>query len=716
MIRTLAGRQVFGWLLALVLVGTAAAQGKRYETRNDFESGIIISLNNDDDKLSLTEDAEPLPFIWVPQSGMGPFVARIDTATGDVVGTYKVQPGDVDNGISKVRVDKLGNCWVSSDFGDSVCNGTMQGTLTRIGVVIGGTRVNADGSPNPNGEYLAPPYDYTTVFDRDGDGLIRTSVQGFPLEWLNEGGADTCGGVSTAEDEAILNFTRVVANEPTLLAVDRKNDVWVGGNNLDPAFRGFASAVHERISGILGTAIPGEDPVISDCGGDAGVVRPNGTLWSVGNAGSFGGLLSIETDSGEFQCRDEIDSARASAVDPTNGHIWFSRRFPNALVELDVNGDFVQQIPLDSSPEGIAVDSKGGVWVAMREFGAGGIKQVERLVPDPTRPGEYLRYMPLELPSPQMVSIDEDGLVWIGDSGGAFMGGFSDPSMYVVQPNENPPTLRGGTPAGEIINVIELGSKGLLGGLGDGTGFGVLSGTAPEGRWTVVFDSEQKGTPWGTACWESLEPRGTRIDVFVRAAEEQALLASEEFFQVQNAVSFNDIKGRFIEIQVVFAREFGAGETPVLDSLKIEAAECHMLVAEGVGDDLYRFGRSSHAFQTRLRNVYKSYPVLMESIPSITLHLPEPDETTEGSSKGGLDTRDKPWRTFHVQVVMWNPRVFPANSEQSTPGLRVDVYADGRVTSTKFGEADGQMDCEVEVTRLGGGLIELRVPFVVGGM
>jgi hypothetical protein len=85
----------------------------------------------------------------------------------------------------------------------------------------------ADGSfsADPSGQYLRGPFAYCTCVDRDGDGLIRTSTGlGDILPWGNDFGVDDAGGVSTAEDECILNYTRIVAVGARTIAIDANND------------------------------------------------------------------------------------------------------------------------------------------------------------------------------------------------------------------------------------------------------------------------------------------------------------------------------------------------------------------------------------------------------------------------------------------------------------------------------------------------------------
>lgn len=82
-------------------------------------------------------------------------------------------------------MDKLGSTWLSNRDESR----DRKGSVTRIGVILGGTRANADGSANPAGAYLKPPFAYNTCVDRDDDGLIATlRGLGDRRPWTNAGG------------------------------------------------------------------------------------------------------------------------------------------------------------------------------------------------------------------------------------------------------------------------------------------------------------------------------------------------------------------------------------------------------------------------------------------------------------------------------------------------------------------------------------------------
>jgi hypothetical protein len=113
------------------------------------------------------------------------------------------------------------------------------GSITRIGLIIGGTRYVKDGTKlhgKSIGQYVKlDTCEYNTCIDRDGDGYIRTS-RGLAdiLPWTNQRGGqtdvDSWGGVSTAADEAITEYVRVPCTGTRTIAVDKFNDAWVGGH------------------------------------------------------------------------------------------------------------------------------------------------------------------------------------------------------------------------------------------------------------------------------------------------------------------------------------------------------------------------------------------------------------------------------------------------------------------------------------------------------
>ena len=201
-----------GLCFVLQFAENAQSQSRTYTTNADFAEGALINVNFDApnaDQLQLNDVAEtsPLPFLNVPATLRGTLV-RIDVNSGAVIGEYRTAPNGELRGPSRTSVDSQGNVWIANrDF----TTGNL-GAVCKIGVVIGGTRVDSTGTPDPMGEYLAPPYLYNTCVDRDGDGLIRTSRGlGNILDWpnVNDTGMGADGLVQDAVDECIQIYKLV---------------------------------------------------------------------------------------------------------------------------------------------------------------------------------------------------------------------------------------------------------------------------------------------------------------------------------------------------------------------------------------------------------------------------------------------------------------------------------------------------------------------------
>ena len=152
--------------------------------------------------------------------------------------------------------------------------------------------------------------------------------------------------------------------------------------------------------------------------------------------------------------------------------------------------------------------------------------------------------------------------------------------------------------------------------------------------------------------------------------------------------------------------------------------ECFLVVGPEAGTST--FVGAEHAFDVQISDVEDSYIVLMEDIPEFVL----PHATAgRGGNNGGLNVGmqggqptllhgpDSPeWMLdgqFNVQVLMWNPGVFPALPEQFSVGLEVEIRPNGRVITTQYGEGVGSVDIWAEISTNSDGQKVIRFPFLV---
>ncbi len=537
-----------------LLVGLATGQVSRtYTTNADFDEGALSNVNHDvADQLQL-DIAPPLgdfSFVNIACSDRGT-IARINALTGEVIGEYRTAPDPLAKNPSRTSVDDFGNVWV----GNRAEGSGGQGSVVKIGIVVGGTRVDGSGTPDPNGQFLAPPFQYSTAVDRDGDGLIRTSRGlGNILPWPNvtdgTGGVD--GIVQDAQDECILVFQRTTGIQIRTVAVDGNNDVWVGAFPLVPLH-------FDKLSGVDGAILTGFPTATDLCGGNGGLVDPSGILWS--ESGIQGEVLRYNPITTTGVCIPVLNSGgfpailHGIAVD-NNGFIWVTLFNDNEVVKISPAGSIVAgfRVPSGGASQDRSVTVTpidNDVWVAN-----GGGNDVSRLGNN----GTIRKVIPLGPNGigPRGVSVDGNGKVWSSNSG-------SNNAMR-IDPSG------GGDALGAVDLTVDVGSGATPDNYSDFTGTVPLETVQPDGTWTVIFDSGARNTEFGRISYNGAEPSGTSLVVEFRAANAIGRLPAIEYQPVVNGQFFSGVFGQFVQIRVSFLRATPQTiASPILFDLTIES-------------------------------------------------------------------------------------------------------------------------------------------------
>jgi streptogramin lyase len=564
-IRALAALGALALPLSLIVTISPAAiaapvvsTNRLYTLDADFNLGALQDVNHDapnNNQLQLNRTQTFFPYVNVAQSGLGTMV-RINVNTGEVIGEWLTAPAGRFTNPSRTTVDRLGNTWVSNrdESTDFNGDGNGDGSVTRVGVISGGTRSNADGTANPAGDYLKPPFGYNTCKDRDLDGLIATSrgLNDF-RPWTNAGGVDNDGGVQTAADECIITYTRVNGAATRTVAVDALNNLWTGGLDND----------HEKLDGVSGDPVAGTQFNLG-CGGYGGLIGQDGALWSALVSGS---QLRFDPNptpppAGTGVCLPGATHGDYGlGMDPNTGEIWHTNVSGNRVAKLAPNGTLINAYPHGSeNAQGVAVDKVGNVWVAHSLLGPA--TTVGHIRTDGTPIGN------VSLPGgagPTGVAVDTNGKVWVTN--------YNTHNVMRIDPSLGP--IVNGFHVGAVDLTVPLRPNAFPYNYSDMTGsvLGVI--TAPIGTWTVVQDSGQSGQPWGKVTWNT-EPQGTvpaatSITVEARTADTEAGLGSASFVPASNGVQFGLI-GRFIEVRATL-RASPAGASPILSDIRIETAD-----------------------------------------------------------------------------------------------------------------------------------------------
>jgi len=523
-------------LCALAL--PSEAQTRTYTTDADFDEGTLVNVNHDapnNDQLQLGAEMEGVSLLSVACGGTGT-VVRIDTRTGEVLGEYLTSPAGYERDPSRATVDLLGNTWVGNRLEDGDATGSF-GSVMKIGTIFGGTRVNADGTPNPNGEYLAPPYEYNTCIDRDGDGLIRTSrglgdVLAWPKGTDGDGGADA--RVEDALDECVMIFQRTNPTRVRHLSIDGDNNLWAGGY---PSF----PTSFDQLDGETGAFLQNLAAVPPGCGGYAGLVDPAGTLWSTSE---LEGQVLRWDGVNPATCIDVQNNVRGIAV-ATSGELLASGGTQLARLAADGSGATLMNVRGASQLHGITVHTgDGSIWLA-----SSGNDRVLRLDAD----GNLVATIDVDFggnqgDQPRGLSMDRAGMIWVANQG-------SDDVMR-IDPATNSVDLR-----------VPLSAGARPYNPSDMTGEAVLGSLLNEGSWDVVTDGVELGTPWSSASWSAQTAGGSTLTVEGRAADDEADLDGQPWQALTNGGSFA-LSGRFLQTRVNFLR---GTASPILFDLTVGA-------------------------------------------------------------------------------------------------------------------------------------------------
>lgn len=560
----------------------------------DFDEGTIINLNHDPnhDQLQLNNFAKPFRYINVPASARGTVVRVVtdsdsDIPEGTIVGEYRAAPEGRGLNPSRTTVDIRGNVWTGN-------RGEVEddkGSVVKIGIVIGGTRCNADGTDNPDGEYVRLDSDkltYNTCIDRDGDGLIRTSkglgdILGWPDNTDGAGGAD--GIVQDAVDECILVYQRV-PDAPGVrhVSVDRENNVWVGGHPPDEDGHYYPTMFH-KLKGKTGAIVDSFDASEDTgfgCGGYGGTIVNNNFDQILGNDVLWSAsvyqdkLLRYDLSTGEGRCI-EVEGSYGIGID-NDGFIWNSMHWPNTITKINPDtGSYEPGFPVDiggKAGRGVAVTADNTVWSANTNSDT-----VTRFDAD----GNLLATIEVGT-APTGLSVDKAGKIWVTNRE-------SDNIMRI-------------DPVTNVVDLtIDLGEDAGPYNYSDMTGSVRLS-HPPIGFWDVLYNG--KCPLWEKISWNGLEEseENGKIIVEVRAAGgSKASLASEAFVKIDPIseaidekhtfyqADLSGMEGQYIEVRATLTTEAPVDERelPILYDLTLKHSELTMTM-DDIPDQKYNFG------------------------------------------------------------------------------------------------------------------------------
>jgi RHS repeat-associated protein len=480
--------------------------GRTYTDEDDFDEGTSTNVEqNVPGQLQVAGVTQAFHFIWVAVSTKGTIV-KIDTTTGQVLGEYFTSPAGQPRDPSRTTVDYNGNVWAGNRAGNSVVH---------IGLLENGGCV-----------------------DRNNNGRIDTSTGlNNILPWTNLNGADTLGGVSTAQDECIIHYTRVSSGGTRHVSVNADNDVWVSGTG---------NRRFDLIDGDTGLIIRQEPSV--GYGGYGGLIDRNGVIWSSRNMLRWDTSLPLTGPNGT-NWRGYGHDSYGLCID-SGGNVWNTELDGNRIHKFAPNGNLVASYMHGASnAQGCAIDRNDHVWVAHSLLG--GNNTVGHLKPDGSFVGNVVVGS-----GPTGVSVDAAGKIWATNYN----------SQNVSRIN---PAGGGLGPDGTTrVGAVDFTTVGLGGGLynySDMTG-STLTAAPGSGTWSTIFDSHIVGAEWGVISWNADVPSGGSLTVTAASGTDGTTFSTPVTATAGVELDLPD--GRYLQVVVHFERS-ADGLSPVLHDLFI---------------------------------------------------------------------------------------------------------------------------------------------------
>lgn len=499
---------VLGVLLVVAVPLSLFAATFTYTDDADWDTGLYTSTNSGppgaDDQLQLDPNiVTPFNHIWVALSGRDS-VVRVNTdfqdadgvvtladsvaGNGAVYGEYLSRPNGMQGNPSRTTVDQNGDVWVGNR--NQASGG---GSVVKI-------------SANPEGTTSTGAWNGST-FNR--------------LDWSNTGGSDSFGGTSTATDTAISQYVRTDGTNIRAVAVDKNNNVWVGG---------YGNKVFNLLDGNTGTKldVDSSTPAVETStnlspGGYGALVDRNGVLWASGWSGSS--ILRYDPATGVKTNVNSGGSSYGLGID-SEGNIWNSHYSARTVSKISSAGVLLGTYSVGYLARGVAVTADDDVWVANS-----GDNTVTRLNNDGTFAatigvGSY----------PTGVAVDSKGKVWVTNR--------NSNSLMRIDPTTNLVDL-----------TVELGAGASPYNYSDMTGTVVTGTTNPTGTWRDVIDGGAFGLEWDQISWTELIPDGSSLTIEARAADTLAGLDSAAYsLYTLSSGDLIGLFGQFLEVKATFGR------------------------------------------------------------------------------------------------------------------------------------------------------------------
>ena len=366
---------------------------------------------------------DPAGNVWTVEKGTeGTGKPRVQEFSS--TGTYITQFGveGTANGQFKepqgIAVDSKGNIWVSDTGNRRIQEFNSKGEFTRSI----GSEGTGNGQFKSPGEIATDAAGNLWVADSGNNRVQEFSPEGVYISQFGKGG-DNNGEFS----------------EPKGLTVDAKGNIWVADTN-NNRVEEITTGEYVRQFGGEGSG-PGQLSAPIDTATDAA-----GNVW-VSDSGHnrIQEFTSNGEYAQQFGAKGSanglLNSPQGIAIDSA-GNIWVADKGNNRVQEFNSEGEYVRKFGVAGIGngqfgrlQGVAVDSIGNVWTIEMGTEGTGKPRVQKF----SSTGTYITQFGVEgtangqFKEPQGIAVDSKGNLWVADSGNNRIQEFNSKGEYVYK-------------------------------------------------------------------------------------------------------------------------------------------------------------------------------------------------------------------------------------------------------------------------------------------
>jgi len=386
------------------------------------------------------------------------------------------------------------------DFPDSVTLGenTFDNDFIYVALTnlneIAKLRTQPGSGGEPEGEVVWRAASHGTNPSRTAvalDGSVWAANRGF----ANPAVVTNSNVVHLREEDGSLICRAPVTGLARGLAIDSVGNVWAGTWNGQQLWEISGTMVDDSTSPPTCVVLNTYNAQVNIYGLAA---DGDGNIWTASDTGSRGADISVRMEPATGTMTEWTNPARYGVVADGDGVVWHGDWTNTAYGIHGIQPDGTIRRTSAYAVTAVTVHPDGTIWGT--RYNNNQVVKVDPVTGTPLCYGAT--YTGGGGSNPHGVAVDRVGRIWAPNRYGGYLNVFDTDCNRVAQY----PVVAGQ----EIYSYSDM------------TGHLLRTFVAPEGFWRQIFDSGYETPYWTSIEWESDEPAGTNVEIYVRVSDTEA--------------------------------------------------------------------------------------------------------------------------------------------------------------------------------------------------